>query len=782
MRKILIIGEYPQNHSGFGYLTHNIATAFHKSNKFDDVVCMGIMPRYTNTDTNGRSPQYILIHGNEYIGAKDISIDNIHGMLSLTKMLETRQYTDILFIGDPWYYYYIDYIIALFPQITYHFYCPVEGERLPRFVTNQISDMTMKLNLKKIIDTFDNVIAYSKTGQKALSYITNKCKNYIWHWIDTPSQKMEVHPRIASALQDKFVVGYIGRNGYRKGTDMLLLLANELSKRDFKDVIIFAHSPKNDAYGFHIECLLEQLHPNARNHIIFSEEVVPDIFITRTNNKAIRDIKNGAKPELLEYIYSKMKVMINISRAEGFGFPIAEAMLRKIPVITNRYATPAELLMKAGTYNMAIPPSAIEFNAGGNNSMQAVPNIKGIADMIIKIRQDEEFRQTIINLQYDFASTYLDTNTTPSKERMIEYILQEHMVRPENTHNVIHITSPMKRCGIRTYTTNIIEHIPGATLIGLQHTNHLEKMAQYIKNRVFHIQYESALWPQDKIINLIKELHKKNNTVVTLHSYTEDAVKQIEPFVDHFIFHTTPMPEVSHKSTVLSHPFPIYHPTPVTIDKDVSDKLIIGINGFVLPYKRISEMAAATLQHIYNNKETLFLLCVCSPHEKDTSGMGQNIMNAIQKYADQMNLSDNIHIEYGFKEKNEMASWLSIMDIALCYHNTTSVGVQSGSIRELLATNVVPFVASKNDKDMHKDLIQNKCAFTVQSKEGFPSPSGFATTACSTILSLLKEGTFHDIIYTTQQRIKEYVSQNTFPQASQKHIEIYQNLTQRGQE
>ena len=109
-----------------------------------------------------------------------------------------------------------------------------------------------------------------------------------------------------------------------------------------------------DAYGFNIPSLFQQLHPEARKHFIFTEEIYPDIFINEDKGQKFRDIKNGAETSMLEGIYARMDLYMSMARAEGFGFPIAEAMVRGIPTIVNGYATPLEIISKS-TPEMAVP-------------------------------------------------------------------------------------------------------------------------------------------------------------------------------------------------------------------------------------------------------------------------------------------------------------------------------------------------------------------------------------------------------------------------------------------
>jgi len=121
----------------------------------------------------------------------------------------------------------------------------------------------------------------------------------------------------------KFVVGYVGRHMPRKQILDILEVFAKWSK-DKPDAVLFLHTPANDGGG-------------------------SLAFAIQNKYQGVKVIFNNAIPrihtnELMNKFYNFFDVLINRSSAEGFGMPIAEAMLAGTPCIAVNNAGPSGLI------------------------------------------------------------------------------------------------------------------------------------------------------------------------------------------------------------------------------------------------------------------------------------------------------------------------------------------------------------------------------------------------------------------------------------------------------
>lgn len=121
----------------------------------------------------------------------------------------------------------------------------------------------------------------------------------------------------------KFVAGVIGRHMDRKN---LLSIMDTFARwqENKDDALLFVHSPSADA-GHSLEYAVQKLYQNKK--IVLSA--------------AAPHMQND---ELINKFYNFFDVLLNRSSAEGFGMPVAEAMLAGTPVIAVDCPGPAGLI------------------------------------------------------------------------------------------------------------------------------------------------------------------------------------------------------------------------------------------------------------------------------------------------------------------------------------------------------------------------------------------------------------------------------------------------------
>jgi len=791
MSKILVVGEHWGNTSGFAALHKYIVSAICDSKLFDEVTSLAILGRSgVGAPSDFVRTDVILINSVDY----EQTNTNQFGRDSMVKfLLSNKDYTHVLCLGDPWYYEGIPFIKAIVGSKTsFHLYCPIEGSNLPTMVQQEVGNLgypdPRSTNIKKILNSFDQIIPYSHQGKTVIEQLCNtSVTEPIYHWIQKPHDQITAIPTLEPVLANKKVIGFIGRNVHRKGVDLLFELAERLPD----DYVILAHVPKIDPYGWNFN-LIQHYYPiTTTNKILFTEDYIPGLFTRVVGNNILRDVKNGLAQDQMEWLYSKMDLFINLSRAEGFGYPIIEALVRNIPTMVSGFAGPLEIMQAISTPEMAIEPLDIrEMYPVGVWYQMRTPNIQAFADNIQLFFNDNDRRRSLTNRQVTQAKQIFLEETSEHRKLLPSLLLKLQPALFSNEYKAIMIDSYLDKCGISTYTSNLIgneypRRIKEARL------QMLLSSLKYVKNEVIHIQYEPALWEKN-LLDVIKLLHEQNNKIViTFHTFVKEFIEDVAKYTDWFIFHSLVAEQTDiiqnlilsypHlRYTIRTHAIPEYNISQLdrlTTRKELGftdSHIVVLLNGFILSYKRIAEQAASVIEFIRNNPDKYRLLIVGSQHEKDYLNNGKKILDSIIAYAQSRNVHQYVKIIYEFLPADLMALYLSVADYGLLYHNSGSVGSQSGSVREILAAGVIPIVTKSKSQHMHDDIIEAKAALAIQAKDLEPlGPNQFAAGAMRVLEELLKNTDNHDILV---RNMKEYCSEYSFSKFRKFHHTVYKTL------
>lgn len=124
--------------------------------------------------------------------------------------------------------------------------------------------------------------------------------------------------RNASITDDAFVVGYVGRNQYRKRLDLLIrYFASFALRPGHENAILCIHSAPSGENSIDIRSLVRYYGLTGRVHLAEPER------------------GNGVNESLMPHVYSAMDVFLTCSQAEGWDLPLLEAMSCGVPAIAN---------------------------------------------------------------------------------------------------------------------------------------------------------------------------------------------------------------------------------------------------------------------------------------------------------------------------------------------------------------------------------------------------------------------------------------------------------------
>jgi glycosyltransferase involved in cell wall biosynthesis len=176
-------------------------------------------------------------------------------------------------------------------------------------------------------------------------------------------------------LQDKKVLLYVGRPGWRKNLEFTFGLLNVLLKeRGRDDVVLYMHTdPDDPASKLHIGKLLHAFR-------------IPDnhFYMTRKFNWA-----TGVKINFINALYNLAYLYIGTHGGEGFGMPFAESMSAGCPFVATNCTSMPELAGVNQERGLLARVSEVHPDQG---IRRPYVNIDDMANKVERLLDDEKLR------------------------------------------------------------------------------------------------------------------------------------------------------------------------------------------------------------------------------------------------------------------------------------------------------------------------------------------------------------------------------------------------------
>lgn len=139
--------------------------------------------------------------------------------------------------------------------------------------------------------------------------------------------------RVKYKLNDKFVIGFVGRNQRRKCLPNLMKAFAQFSKGK-QDVCLLMHTEENAQSGWDVNCLISK-------YEVFDPEFRNKVKLTKDHFD--HPIRQLIQPDNMNEIYNLMDYECHAIGGEGFGLPCIEAQSCGTPIMMTAYSTGFEL-------------------------------------------------------------------------------------------------------------------------------------------------------------------------------------------------------------------------------------------------------------------------------------------------------------------------------------------------------------------------------------------------------------------------------------------------------
>ena len=426
-------------------------------------------------------------------------------------------------------------------------------------------------------------------------------------------------------------------------------------------------------------------------------------------------IEDDLTSEELKSLYNQCDVLVAPSRAEGFGLPLAEAMLSNLAVITTGWGGQLDFCNDdtAWLIDYNFSPSKTHFELF--DSVWAEPSKEHLTllmQKLYKLPKEQRLKKVkkakeklLQNFKWkDIATNLLNTTKDLTKNTQ------------KKPPKIGWITSWNTKCGIATYSEHLINNMYQPVTILASHTNNqispdnsnvhrcwregeddnlkeLSKTIQKLNLDTIVIQFNYGFFNFKNLKEFLEKQIKDNKTVViTLHSTNNPKHapdKKIEDLIETFakcsriLVHThndlnrLKNLSLTKNTTLFPHGILDWDNKTTTTSKTFT----IASYGFFLPHKGLIELIEATSILIKRGiKVKLKMINSLYP-----APQSKEIVKQAKKMINSLNLTNHIELYTDFLPDKESLTLLSQADLILFPYQETGESA-SGAVRYGLAT------------------------------------------------------------------------------------------------
>ena len=500
----------------------------------------------------------------------------------------------------------------------------------------------------------------------------------------------------------KFKVLHISSCFPRKGIDILLhAFADSFSCNDDISLIIKTFdNPHNK-----IDSIL--------NKVRQSYSKFPDVIV----------IKDDFNDSQIKSLYEQSDLLVAPSRGEGFGLPIAEAMLLGVPVITTNWGGQLDFCNSNNSWliDYRFVQSNSHFKL--DFSYWAEPKIKDLSQALLEVynsspseiyEKTKLAKDSISNFKWDLVA-----------EKNLSFINKDLLKSNKSISKIGWVSTWNQKCGIASYSRNFIESVSEEILVftpfdetsnltneihvipswqypysGEQNLDQLYKeiVSSCITSVV--IQFNYAFFDFQEFSKFVSKIIEKDiNLIIFLHStidpdkqeqkkliFLTNCLRKSTRIFVHTINDLNRLKNIGLVDNVSIFPHPIKN-TCITLNSNSrisviknNKKLAIGSYGFCLPNKGFSELIKS-IPLLKTAKLKFHINIFSSIYNAEYDYYYHELLDLIKH----LNVENEVTINNNYLHSDDIQTLLSQQDI-IVYPYQRSNESSSASIRDGLAS------------------------------------------------------------------------------------------------
>lgn len=444
-----------------------------------------------------------------------------------------------------------------------------------------------------------------------------------------------------------------------------------------------------EAYGkaFTIEddvTLVIKTFPNPHNNI---HELIENL---RANSKDYPDvitIESDLSNEQIKSLYNQCHALVAPSRAEGFGLPMAEAMLCELPVITTNWSGQTEFCTSKTSWLIDYDFQKAETHFSLYSSAWANPKADHLTLLMKEVYNLPEQQRALrpkngrkLLLEKYKWSDVADINTA-----FVKKIFSRKEKITKNPH-VAWVSTWNTKCGIATHSSHILDQMESSVAVLAQRTNELvnsdkgnvhrcwnmddndelldlSNTIEQLNIDVIVVQFNYGFFNLEHLASFLKNQKVMGRKVIVILHSTVDpdhvpqkklqiilpALKDINRVLVHSISDLNRLKRLGILDNVTLFPLGVkdHQPSPPTEIK-LSQKIYIASYGFFLPHKGLFELIEA-VSLLRNSGLDIKLIMVNSEFPAPES---KAAVEKAKKLISKLNLEQDIELHTDYLSDN----------------------------------------------------------------------------------------------------------------------------------
>lgn len=489
----------------------------------------------------------------------------------------------------------------------------------------------------------------------------------------------------------------------RKGVDVLI----EAFSKTF-------HNDEN--VGLVIKTFVNP-HNNIKNLIADSKDRYP-------NRGAINLIEDSLDDDKLKDLFLNSIALVAPSRGEGFGLPLAEAMLMNVPVITTGYSGQLDFCKSDTSWLVDFNLVKSKAHVAGPFSMWAEPNLDSLCQKMRAVLDEPDIAiakstraKTLLLTHFSWSKVANRINKAIELEKLVPSKIK---VADVTGLKIDVVSSWQQQCGIATYceslmsTSSFVHRLDNvfarvyasddltgsAQLItpamaninrvwgyDLERIKRLGDVIDKASNPIIWFQHHPGFFSLDDMKYLTYKLNKSKYRVkaITLHNVKEIVFSEISWLnsFDLVFLHTTSDAELL-SSKGIRNLVVTPHGVPSCIKAEYLNKtnFTVGAFGFLYPHKNIPMLIQAiAIAREFSTRIKLQLLNCAKSDEisRWEQARVETMINAL-------GAKDYVDVEFDFLNEQEIISKLSKCSLIAFPYGESNESA-TGAARIALAAN-----------------------------------------------------------------------------------------------
>lgn len=471
-------------------------------------------------------------------------------------------------------------------------------------------------------------------------------------------------------------------------------------------------------------CLVLKTFPNPHNRV---RELLDDLNRRYVNPPEVEWIDCDLSVKDLNRLYKAAHGYVSVARGEGFGLPVAEAMLARVPVIATPNSGMADFVNDQTAITVAFRQARAKTHLQGGDQAVSVWFEPDVDDLVAKMRfWFAERTSAAVGQKVEAAYRLISSDFTwrAVASRCREFI--DEIAKNRYSPRVSMVTTWNTKCGIAEYTRMAIEyssHNVTYRVYPNRDRNVLRADEDYVAERLWddacmgnlkaltdrilndsssivHFQFNFGFFDLDQLAESVARLRESKSVIITFHS-TKDAdlcrrtvsLRKIVDALNLCVAVIVHQPQdrdyliqigVEKERVRLLRlgqiVYPDYDSGLVAESLGITQSPVIGSYGFFLPHKGIRQVIEAlpALKRKYPN---LLFLPVCALHGSEGS---QKYFSDCKRRVEELDLKENVRFVTDYLPNDESMTYLQACDVLIAPYLQTKESA-SGAVRFLLA-------------------------------------------------------------------------------------------------